>query len=98
MFISPVTALPYLKSGKLKALGVFVSHRISVLRDLPTLDEAGAPNFDIGIWVQMPEVRSRLDEMGYTPMGGTPEALAKRIEKDSATYRKLIQDAKIRLD
>lgn len=122
MFVSPVTALPYLKSGKLKALGVSVPHRIPVLRDVPTLDEAGVPNFDIGIWfgflypartppgaisrvnaelqkiVQMPEVRSRLDEMGYTPVGGTPEMLAKRIEKDSATYRKLIHDAKIKLD
>ena len=48
--------------------------------------------------VDAPEMRARIADMGYEAAGGRPEVLAQRIEKDSAKYRKLIQDAKIKLD
>ena len=122
VFMSPAVVLPQMKSGRLKALGVSVARRVPVIADVPTLDEAGVPNFDIGIWmgffypartpkaavervnaelqkiVDAPEMRARIAEMGYEPAGGRPDVLALRIEQDSAKYRKLVQDAKIKLD
>jgi tripartite-type tricarboxylate transporter receptor subunit TctC len=41
-------------------------------------------------------VRSRFAELGYVPIGGKPENLKNRIEKDFAKFGKLVRDAKIR--
>lgn len=122
LFISPATVLPHIKAGKVKPLGISVPRRISALPDVPTLAEAGVPNFDVGIWfgffypaktpramvdrvntelqkiVDMPEVRARIVEMGYSPAGGKPDVLKQRIAIDSAKYRKLVQQANIKLD
>jgi len=122
MFISPATVLPHVKTGRVKALGVSVAQRIPALPDVPTLAEAGVPNFDIGIWfgffypartpapivervsaelqkiLDMPEVRSRIVELGYSPGGGKPEVLSRRLADDTVKFRKLVQDANIKLD
>lgn len=67
MFVSPVTALPYLKSGKLRALAVSVPQRIPVIADVPTMEEAGVPDFDVGIW------------MGFLYPARTPGAAIQRV-------------------
>jgi tripartite-type tricarboxylate transporter receptor subunit TctC len=40
------TAVPHVKSGKLRALGVSTAKRITALPDVPTIDEAGVPGFE----------------------------------------------------
>jgi len=118
--LGPVAA--HLKSGRLKALAVSTTQRMSQLPDVPTLSEAGVPGYDVGIWMgvlypartpkpvidrvtaeiakilESPDVRSRIKDMGYAPGTASPELLAKRLQGDTGVYRKLIQDAKIKLD
>lgn len=45
-----VQALPFIKSGRLKALGMCGSRRSAVLPDVPTIDESGVPGYDISNW------------------------------------------------
>ena len=40
------TAVPHVRSGKLRALGVSTLKRITALPDVPTIDEAGVPGFE----------------------------------------------------
>lgn len=54
-------------------------------------------NAEINRILDMPEVRARFAELGYVPVGGKPEVLA-RIEKDYALFGKLIRDAKIKAE
>lgn len=51
IFASTPSALPHVKSGKLKAYGVTTSQRLSALPDLPTLAEAAPlPGFEATNW------------------------------------------------
>jgi tripartite-type tricarboxylate transporter receptor subunit TctC len=43
-------ALPYLKSGQLRALAVTSSHRAALLPDVPTVSEAGVPGYEATSW------------------------------------------------
>ncbi|MCC6532612.1 MAG: tripartite tricarboxylate transporter substrate binding protein [Burkholderiales bacterium] len=44
------SAVPHVKSGRLRALGVTSKKRSSALPSLPTLDESGLRGFDISTW------------------------------------------------
>jgi len=50
MFPSAFTALPYLRSGQLKALAVAGPQRLSFLPEVPTLVEAGVPGVEMSQW------------------------------------------------
>jgi tripartite-type tricarboxylate transporter receptor subunit TctC len=43
-------ALPFITSGQLIALGVTTRIRSSMLKDVPTIEEAGVPGYDVGSW------------------------------------------------
>ena len=44
------SALPHIRSGKLKALAVTGLHRVESLPDVPTIDEAGLKGYDASSW------------------------------------------------
>jgi len=46
--VTPV--LPFIQSGALRALAVTTAKRSSALPDVPTMNEAGMQNFDLGTW------------------------------------------------
>jgi len=48
MAIPPVVVLQQIKSGRLRALGYSGAKRFEALPDVPTIDEAGIPGFQIG--------------------------------------------------
>ena len=50
MFISAPAAVPYIKSGRVKALGISSSQRSPLLPDVPTIAESGLPGFNIEAW------------------------------------------------
>ena len=60
-------ALPHIKSGKLKALGVTGRKRVAVLPDVPTIAESGLPGFETLQWY------------GVAAPAGTPPAVIQRL-------------------
>src|SRR5690606_34324121 len=44
------TALPHIESGDLKALAVTTKERSPALPDVPTVAEAGLPNYEFSAW------------------------------------------------
>src|SRR5258705_11344572 len=50
MFDTLGTALPPVKSGMLRAIGVSSAQRISDLPDVPTIAESGYPDYAVSVW------------------------------------------------
>ena len=50
MMMSALTAIPPMKSGKLRGLGVSSLKRAAVLPDVPTVAESGLPGFESTSW------------------------------------------------
>lgn len=53
MFDSVPTMAPFIKAGKVVALGTSGTRRSVTLPDVPTLAEAGVPGFEASIWIGM---------------------------------------------
>ena len=68
VFDSPGAILSYVRTGKLRALGVSAAQRSPQLPDVPTLAEVGFPKVDFQVWV------------GLVAPAGTPEPILRRIE------------------
>lgn len=68
-FDAPVTSLPHIQSGKLKALAVTGPARLKQLPDVPTAHEQGFPALDITGW------------MGFFGPAGLPPATLERLNK-----------------
>ncbi len=60
-------ALPFISSGQLIALGVTSRIRSSMLKTVPTIEEAGVPGFDVGSW------------FGIAGPAGLPEPVITRL-------------------
>lgn len=63
-------ALAPVQSGRLRALAVTSATRAASLPDVPTVQEAGVPGFDVSSW------------QGVCAPGGTPAALLDRLNAD----------------
>jgi len=50
MFSSAVAMLPHVKSGRLRALAMTAARRSSSIPDIPTVAEAGVPDYEAGSW------------------------------------------------
>jgi len=44
------SALPHVKSGRIRPLAVSTAKRVAVVPDVPTMQEAGVPGFDYSTW------------------------------------------------
>ncbi len=64
--------LPHIRSGKLRAVGVTGTVRITALPEVPTLDEAGLPGYEASLW------------MGIFAPAGTREAIVARLNRELA--------------
>jgi tripartite-type tricarboxylate transporter receptor subunit TctC len=50
-FLGGASAVPLVRSGKLRAIAVSTPKRSSALPDVPTLDESGVPGFNVDVWI-----------------------------------------------
>ena len=50
MFDATTGVMPQLPSGRLRVLGVTTMQRVSVLPDIPTIDESGVKGFEVFSW------------------------------------------------
>ena len=46
----------------------------------------------------MPEIRTRLTELGFNVVGGTPEEYSKYIRDSIVNWRRVVKDAGIKID
>jgi len=67
MFAGPLAFEAHIKAGKIRALAVADRKRSAVLRDLPTMTEAGFPGIETGTWY------------GFIGPAGTPAVLAQTV-------------------
>jgi tripartite-type tricarboxylate transporter receptor subunit TctC len=65
----PVSVMPFVEQGKVKALGVSTAQRFPLLPQVPTVAESGVPEFDVGFFYGIaapaktpPEVALRVAE------------------------------------
>jgi tripartite-type tricarboxylate transporter receptor subunit TctC len=69
---SLIQALPHIRSGKLRVLGVGGAKRSSILPDVPTIAEAGVPGYEATNW------------WGIAAPAGTPPPIVERLHKEVA--------------
>lgn len=71
MFDNMPSSLPHVKSGKLRALAVTTRERSPSAPDVPTVDEAGVPGFDVSSW------------FGLMAPKGTPKEIVARMNLEA---------------
>jgi tripartite-type tricarboxylate transporter receptor subunit TctC len=72
-FTSPVAAQPYLQSGRLRQIAVTSAQRFPPLPDVPSIAEAGYPDFDMTSW------------WGLLAPAGIPRDIVARLHTESVT-------------
>jgi len=63
-------ALPQIKSGSLRALGVTTTHRVRALADVPTIAESGLPGYNLFAWT------------GFFAPANTPKPIIDRLNRE----------------
>lgn len=71
----------FIKSGRLRPIGIATSERNRGFPDLPTISEQGVPGYQVSMWI------------GAFAPAGTPQAIVAKIEGD---IRRVLQDPKVR--
>ncbi|WP_428681349.1 Bug family tripartite tricarboxylate transporter substrate binding protein [Reyranella sp.] len=80
-FDTPITAVPLVKDGRLRALGVSTRTRSPLLPDVPTIEEAGVPGYEVLGW------------NGILVPSGTPDPI---VQKLNAELRAILAEPEIR--
>lgn len=71
-FMSALSAMPLMQSGKLRALAVTSQRRLAQLPDVPTMAEAGFAAFEVSSW------------QGLLAPAGTPPAIVSKLQREIA--------------
>jgi tripartite-type tricarboxylate transporter receptor subunit TctC len=66
------SAIPFIQSGRVRALATTGAKRSKLLPDLPTVAESGYPGFEAGLWFAMTMPR------------GTPKSVVDRVNSETA--------------
>jgi tripartite-type tricarboxylate transporter receptor subunit TctC len=80
-FFNTPTVLGQIKAGKLKALAVTSKERSAILPGVPTMIEAGVPDFVVATW------------LGYAVPANTPNAIVARF---NAEINRISQDPQVK--
>ncbi len=81
MFAPTAPILPHVQAGKLRALAVATAARVPSLPNVPTMAEAGVPNFEAEQW------------QGIFAPAGTPPAIVQRL---NAEINRALQDPEVK--
>lgn len=73
VFATTITALPHVRSGRLRALGVGNRARSPVLPEIPTIAEAGVPGYEAVNWI------------GIVAPAGTPATIVAKLHTEIST-------------
>jgi tripartite-type tricarboxylate transporter receptor subunit TctC len=71
MFATPPSSLPFVRTGRLRALGVTTRARMPGLPEVPSLDEAGLPGYEATQW------------FGLLVPAGTPRPIIDRLHEET---------------
>jgi tripartite-type tricarboxylate transporter receptor subunit TctC len=74
-FANLLTAMPHIRSGKLRTLGVGGTKRLATLPDVPTIAEAGVPTYEAINW------------WGILAPAGTPAAIVTQLHTEIAAVQ-----------
>ena len=72
-----VQAMPHIRSGRLKVLGIGSAKRLATLPDTPTIAESGVPGYEASNW------------WGIIGPAGTPSAVITKLHAETAAVLKL---------
>ena len=71
-FSTPPSSLPYVRAGRMRALGVTTRSRVPSMPDVPTIAESGVPGYEATQW------------FGLFTTGGTPTAIVDRLAQETS--------------
>ena len=81
LFATPIASSGHIQAGRLRAIAVSTTKRVSSMPNVPTASESGVPGFDAGVWYAMLAPR------------GTPQPIVARLNEE---FRKVLADPGIR--
>ncbi len=117
MFSAPPAVLPHVANGKLRAIGVTSTKRLSSVPEVPTIAESGLAGYEVNSWsgligpagmpkeaisrlyaevvhvMGLPEVKSRLRNLGLEASTNTPEEFGTYLRADVAKWAKVVRES-----
>ena len=70
MFDNVPNVIQHIKAGRLRALGITSAKRSTAMPDLPTIDEAGVPGYQVSVW------------FGVVAPAGTPKDVVAKLNTE----------------
>jgi tripartite-type tricarboxylate transporter receptor subunit TctC len=77
MFDTPITSIPQLRAGKLRAIGFSGNRRAPQMPEVPTLDELGLKGFEVSSW------------QAILAPAGTPKPIIDRLYRETIKALKM---------
>jgi len=81
LFATPIASAGHIGAGRLRAIAVSTTKRVSSMPNVPTVAESGVPGYDSGVWY------------GMLAPKGTPQNIIARLNEE---FRKVLADPGIR--
>jgi len=81
LFATPIASAGHIEAGRLRAIAVSTTKRVSSMPNVPTVAESGVPGYDSGVWY------------GMLAPKGTPREIVSRLNEE---FRKVLADPGIR--
>ena len=106
MIVVASAAIPQIKAGHLRALGVTTAVRLPQLPDLPTIDEAGVKGFEMISWIgiagpaelRQPDTARRISGLGLEMSLMQSAQFAEYMSREEARWAEVVRRSGARLD
>jgi len=122
LFGTNSSVLPHVRTGRLRALAVTATQRLTAEPAIPTVAESGVPGYEVVLWhgligpkglprpivdrinseatqtLKLPETVGKLQNDGVSPAGGTPEQFLATIRGEIVVWRKVVNEAGVKVE